>query len=136
MVNLAATLLQLCEPFLAPGAERNGKGHDGYTRLDARWFARAVVRGPLREAPPAKPLTLSRLLVFYIPLALTPLLNIMVQPISSIGIARMPSALENLATFLRRDFAPPMERLLAPTRFREPQRSSLMASTSGPIPLG
>ncbi len=67
--------------------------------ISARWFARAVVRGPLKEAPPGEPLTLSRLLVFYIPLALTPLLNIMVQPISSIGIARMPSALENLATW-------------------------------------
>jgi hypothetical protein len=67
--------------------------------ISARWFARAVVRGPLKEAPPGEPLTLSRLLVFYIPLALTPLLNIMVQPISSIGIARMPAALENLATW-------------------------------------
>ena len=67
--------------------------------ISARCFARAVVRGPLKEAPPAKPLTLSRLLIFYIPLALTPVLNILVQPSSSIGIARMPAALENLATW-------------------------------------
>jgi len=67
--------------------------------ISARWFARSVIRGPLTEAPPAKPLTLSRLLRFYLPLALTPLLNILVQPIGSASIARMPVALDNLATW-------------------------------------
>jgi hypothetical protein len=67
--------------------------------ISARWFARSVIRGPLKEASPAEPLTLRRLLPFYIPLALTPLLNILVQPIGSASIARMPAALENLATW-------------------------------------
>jgi len=41
MLNLATTLLQLCEPFCTPSAERNGKGHDGFARLDPAWFHRA-----------------------------------------------------------------------------------------------
>ena len=41
MLNLATMLLQLCEPFCTPSAERNGKGHDGFARLDPSWFHRA-----------------------------------------------------------------------------------------------
>jgi hypothetical protein len=67
--------------------------------ISARCFARAIVRGPLADAPAAPPLTLPRLLRFYLPLALTPLLNILVQPIGSASIARMPEALDNLATW-------------------------------------
>ena len=33
----AAVLLQLCGPFLTPTALRDGKGHDGFARLDWRW---------------------------------------------------------------------------------------------------
>ena len=40
----AQVLLQLCEPFLEPSAARTGKGHDGFTRLDARWFDRELAR--------------------------------------------------------------------------------------------
>ena len=44
LVNLAAVLLQLCEPFLEPGSVRTGKGHDGYARLDPAWFDRELSR--------------------------------------------------------------------------------------------
>jgi hypothetical protein len=67
--------------------------------ISARCFARAVIQGPLADAPAAVPLTLPRLLRFYLPLALTPFLNILVQPIGSASIARMPAALDNLATW-------------------------------------
>ena len=44
LLNLATVMLQLCEPFLTPSAERNGKGHDGFTRLDPAWFEREHMR--------------------------------------------------------------------------------------------
>jgi hypothetical protein len=67
--------------------------------ISARLFSRAVIRGPLAAAPLADPLTLSRLLRFYIPLALTPLLNLLVQPLGSASISRMAFPLENLAAW-------------------------------------
>jgi hypothetical protein len=67
--------------------------------ISARLFSRAIIKGPLAEAPLAEPLTMSRLLRFYIPLALTPLLNLLVQPIGSASISRMPMPLENLAAW-------------------------------------
>ena len=56
LLSLATVMLQLCEPFLTPSAERNGKGHDGFTRLDPAWFRReqlknAVARGSRRREP-------------------------------------------------------------------------------------
>ena len=56
VLNVAAVMLQLCEPFLTPSAERNGKGHDGFARLDPSWFKReqlknAVARGSRRREP-------------------------------------------------------------------------------------
>ena len=44
LINLSAVLLQLCEPFCDPSPTRTGKGHDGFTRLDARWFDRELAR--------------------------------------------------------------------------------------------
>jgi len=44
MLNLATMLLQLCEPFCTPSAERNGKGHDGFARLDPAWLHREQLR--------------------------------------------------------------------------------------------
>lgn len=61
---------------------------------------RPVLAGPLRAAPPAgTPLTLRRLLHFYVPLAMTPLLSLFSLPILSAGMGRMPLALESLATW-------------------------------------
>jgi len=65
--------------------------------VTARLFARAVVAGPLRAAEPGPPLTLRRLLRFYIPLAITPILHLALLPIGAASIARMPMPLENLA---------------------------------------
>lgn len=50
-------------------------------------------------APDGEPLTLWSFLHFYIPLAMTSLLMLLVQPIGSAAISRMPSALESLAVW-------------------------------------
>lgn len=44
-------------------------------------------------------LTLGRILRFYVPLALTPLLALLGQPLVASGLGRMPRALESLATW-------------------------------------
>lgn len=49
--------------------------------------------------PDGDPLTLRSFLRFYVPLALTSLLTLLVQPIGSAAISRMPSALESLAVW-------------------------------------
>ncbi|MEQ8763283.1 MAG: hypothetical protein RL885_05110 [Planctomycetota bacterium] len=59
---------------------------------------RPILRGPLRLSPAAeKPLTLSRLLAFYVPLALTPFFNLLTQPIGSIAMSNMPRSIASLA---------------------------------------
>jgi ubiquitin conjugation factor E4 B len=64
VLNLSSVLLQLCAPFLEVSAERTGKGHDGYSRLDTLWLEREGVRaeasrGPkARHAPPPREPTL------------------------------------------------------------------------------
>ena len=74
---------------------------------------RSVLRDEINPAPsPERPLTLGRLLHFYIPLSLTPLIFLAARPIVSAGISRMPQALASLAawpvvtgvTFLWRSF--------------------------------
>lgn len=61
---------------------------------------RPVLRGPLREAPRREnPLTLRKLLAFYMPLALTPLVVIFAQPLVSAAMSRMPNALDSLAVW-------------------------------------
>ncbi len=59
-----------------------------------------VVREVLRRAPErSSPLTLRRLLAFYIPLALTPMLVLAAQPLATAGITRMPEAIPSLAVW-------------------------------------
>jgi hypothetical protein len=61
---------------------------------------RPVLRNELRQAPPVKePVTLRGFLVFYIPLALTSLLLLVVQPMGSAAINRMPMAISSLAAW-------------------------------------
>lgn len=61
---------------------------------------RPVLREELRQAPPVEPrLTFRALLAFYVPLALTSLLNLIIQPIGSAALSRMPRALESLAVW-------------------------------------
>jgi hypothetical protein len=59
---------------------------------------RPVVNGELRRAP-ALPvsLRLSEMIAFFIPLALTPFLNMLVRPIGSAALSRLPDPLQALA---------------------------------------
>ncbi len=59
-----------------------------------------VLANELRLAPPVTtPITLRSFLDFYIPLAMTSLLGLLVQPIGSAALSRMPLALESLAAW-------------------------------------
>jgi hypothetical protein len=59
-----------------------------------------VLRNQLKQAPPVEPpLTFQAFLAFYVPLAMTSLLNLLVQPIGSAALSRMPHALESLAVW-------------------------------------
>ena len=59
-----------------------------------------VLKTQLKTAPPvAERLTLRPFLEFYIPLVITALLHVLVQPIVSAGLSRMPQALESLAVW-------------------------------------
>ncbi|MBN1179739.1 MAG: hypothetical protein JXD18_11025 [Anaerolineae bacterium] len=61
---------------------------------------RPVIREQLRHAPAAaQPLTWRVFVDFYLPLALTSLLNLVVQPLGSAAIGRMPQALASLAVW-------------------------------------
>ena len=63
-------------------------------------MARPVVRKELRPAPRVQEsLTLRGFFAFYIPLGMTSLLSLIVQPIGSAAISRMPEALISLAVW-------------------------------------
>lgn len=62
--------------------------------------ARPIVNGPLRRSPPVEPaLTWRNFFAFYIPLAMTSLLSLLMQPIGAAGLSRMPDALSSLAAW-------------------------------------
>jgi len=68
--------------------------------LFVRWAVRPIVRGELAAAAPrGEPLTLRRILAFYVPLALTPLLTLTTNAIGSAAMGRMPLSLESLASW-------------------------------------
>lgn len=68
--------------------------------LYSAWAVRPVVRDVLpRQAPVEPPLRPGPFTVFYVPLVLTSLLSLLVQPIGSAAIARMPDALASLAVW-------------------------------------
>lgn len=61
---------------------------------------RSVIQNQLKYAPPVEPpLTFRAFIDFYFPLALTSLLSLIVQPIGSAAISRMPEALKALAVW-------------------------------------
>ncbi len=61
---------------------------------------RPILRDRLRTAETVEPpLTWRGFLDFYIPLAMTSLLALLMQPIGSAGVSRMPNALESLAAW-------------------------------------
>lgn len=62
--------------------------------------ARPIVTGPLRDAAPVHPALNGRAFAdFYVPLALTSLLLLIVQPMGAAAISRMPEALASLAAW-------------------------------------
>lgn len=62
--------------------------------------ARPVVREQVRTAPrSSEEITLGSFLRFYIPLALTSLLTLLIQPMGSAALSRMPRALDSLAVW-------------------------------------
>ncbi len=64
------------------------------------FLVRPVIRGELRSAPPARnPLTSRRLLSFYLPLAVTPLILLIGQPVASAALSRMELPLQSLAVW-------------------------------------
>jgi hypothetical protein len=60
---------------------------------------RPILRGPMKKAPPAEPLTWSAFAAFYLPLVFTSLLTMVWQPIGSAALSRMPQALNSLAAW-------------------------------------
>jgi hypothetical protein len=68
--------------------------------LYAAWRIRPVLRNQLKIAPPvAQLLTLKSFLYFYLPLVMTSLLQVVVQPINAAAISRMPNPLQTLAVW-------------------------------------
>jgi hypothetical protein len=61
---------------------------------------RPVLRNEISQAPPVdEELTIKGFLEFYIPLALTSFLTLLILPLGSAAMSRMPSALESLAVW-------------------------------------
>jgi hypothetical protein len=59
-----------------------------------------ILRNQLRYAPAVEPaLTFRAMMDFYIPLAMTSLLFLIVQPMGSAALSRMPNALTSLAVW-------------------------------------
>jgi hypothetical protein len=59
---------------------------------------RPVIKYEVRHAPAlSKPISLWQMVVFFIPLGLTPLLNQLIRPIGSAALSRMPDPIETLA---------------------------------------
>lgn len=64
------------------------------------WAVRETVRERLTGTPmPKSPLTRKAFLAFYFPLALTPLLTLIIQPTGSAAMSRMPEDLNSLAAW-------------------------------------
>ncbi|MCB9899058.1 MAG: hypothetical protein H6825_13715 [Planctomycetes bacterium] len=75
------------------------------------WRVRPVLRDRVAPAPPAgEPLDLRSFLRFYVPLAVTPLITLAIQPLGAAAMNRMPRALDSVACW------PAMHGLLFLTR--------------------
>lgn len=61
-------------------------------------LARSAIK-TVRSEPQGSELTLRRLVIFYVPLAATPLMTLATLPIISAALSRMPHALESLAVW-------------------------------------
>lgn len=67
--------------------------------LFVAWFARPVVRSLPEPAPDAAPITGRSFARFYVPLAMTPLMTLLIQPIGAAAMSRMPNAMASLAVW-------------------------------------
>ena len=64
------------------------------------WVVRPVIEERVKPAPPREdPITRGSFLRFYVPLAMTPLLTLLIQPAGAAAMSRMPFALESLAAW-------------------------------------
>ena len=64
------------------------------------WRVQPVLRERVRPAEPSgEPLQLRSFLRFYVPLALTPMITLFIQPIGAAAMARMPNSLASLAAW-------------------------------------
>ncbi len=64
------------------------------------WSVQPILDERVRHAPPPRELlSRARFLRFYLPLALTPLLTLAIQPIGAAAISRMPQAMPSLAAW-------------------------------------
>ena len=60
---------------------------------------RPIVAGPLNQAATSAPLSGRAFAAFFVPLAMTPLITLVIQPVGSAALARMPDALSSLAAW-------------------------------------
>lgn len=68
--------------------------------LYAAWRVRPIVHGPLAHAPILRaPLAGREFLEFYVPLAMTPLVTLVVLPFGTAALSRMPDPLPSLAVW-------------------------------------
>lgn len=66
----------------------------------AGWRVRPVLHGRLKHAPPLEPpLTFRAFTAFYIPLAMTSLFTLLIEPLGSAALSRMPQPIESLAVW-------------------------------------
>lgn len=64
-----------------------------------RWRVSPVLQKKIPFSAPGTPLTTSYLLHFYVPLALTAVMGMLLQPIGSATLSRMPQAIESLTVW-------------------------------------
>ena len=66
--------------------------------LYVRWRVKKVLQYEVRNAPPlAQAMSMKTMLMVYLPLAITPLLNTLVRPIGSAALSRLPDPVTALA---------------------------------------
>ncbi|MCL4507196.1 MAG: hypothetical protein M1434_14950 [Chloroflexi bacterium] len=64
------------------------------------WRVRPVLHHELELTPPSEhPLTMRSFIAFYAPLVMTSLLSLLIEPLGSAALSRMPNALESLAVW-------------------------------------
>lgn len=104
MVRLIVVAIVLTVGYLVktiPGPILAGTAQGLGVTSEAIYAGLAIrkIRGKIKAAPKAEPLTLRRFVKFYFPLALTSSLWLLWQPLISGAISRMPNPLESLAVW-------------------------------------